>query len=205
MSSPYEIALGPEFAKLHPRLKEYFAGIPAGRAGIGAGTFDVVGTRRLWLWPVLWMLGRQGIVFAAWRRSVPFTVLNGPTVDAFGNPAVLGIRTFKFRLGDRVMTDAITAERRGIVDYLGINRRWVARLSAEVIDSQLRLESTAIAVRFGRLELKIPRSVAPVVELIERFDDAADRQHVSVSITSPQFGRLYEYSGSFAYSVVEES
>ncbi len=201
MSSPYEIALGAQFARLHPRLKQYFSEIPEGMVGVGAGTFDIVGTPRLLLWPMLWMLYRQGILFPAWRRGVPFTVLNAPTLDAYGNVAVLGIRTFAFRLGSKVMTDAITSERRGLIDYLGHQRRWVARLSARVVNSELRLESTAVSLRLGRFEVKLPQAVAPVVELIERFDDESGLQQVSVVVSSPRFGRLYEYSGSFAYRV----
>jgi hypothetical protein len=200
--SPYEIVLGRAFDSLHPRLKQYFAAVPEGAAGIGSGSFAVVGSPRFWLWPMLWILGRQGVVFPAWRRRVPFTVLNGATVDARGNTAVLGIRTFRFRLGDRTMTDAITAERRGLVDYLGPERRWRVLLSATVIDGELRMTSTSIAVRFGRLELNVPNSIAPTVSLTERFDDGSDRQQVSLAIDSPQLGRLYEYSGSFSYRIV---
>lgn len=201
MPSPYEKVLGSSFDRLHPRLQQYFSAVPDGAAGIGSGSFTLVGSPRYWLWPVLWMLGNQGVIFPVWRRRVPFTVLNGATVDAKGNTAVLGIRTFRFRLAERVMTDAITAERRGLVDYLGSQRRWRALLAASVVDGGLNLISTDIAVRFGRLELSIPKCVAPVVTLSERFDDATQRQQVSVTIDSPHLGRLYEYAGSFVYQI----
>lgn len=201
MPSPYEIVLGPQFENLHPRLKQYFSAVPPGDAGIGGGSFTVVGSPRFWLWPMLWMLGRQGVVFPTWRRRVPFTILNGTTVDARGNVAVIGIRTFSFPLGDRIMTDAVTAERRGLVDYLGTQRRWRILLAAEVVNGELHLVSTGVAVRCGRFELAIPQVFAPVVRLSERFDSSADRQRVSVTIDSPQLGRLYEYAGSFSYRI----
>jgi hypothetical protein len=201
--SPYERLDPSELDALHPRLREYFAPIPEGFIGIGRGTFDRVGTPRVWLWPALWALGRWGIAFPAWRRAVRFTVLNRPVVDARGNAAVLATRVFHFALRDRLMRDAITGERRGLVDYLGTDRRLVARLDAVVVSGALHLYSRRIAVRFGRFELPLPVGWAPAVRLVERFDDATGRQHVSVVVTSPLLGRLYEYSGSFTYRVVE--
>ncbi|HAM25570.1 MAG TPA: DUF4166 domain-containing protein, partial [Microbacteriaceae bacterium] len=39
------------------------------------------------------------------------------------------------------------------------------------------------------------------MSLLERFDDASGRQHVSVTLDAPLIGRLYEYSGSFTYEI----
>jgi hypothetical protein len=46
MPSPYEIVLGDDVARLHPRLGTYFGEIPAGSVGRGQGVFDSVGTPR---------------------------------------------------------------------------------------------------------------------------------------------------------------
>jgi hypothetical protein len=99
------------------------------------------------------------------------------------------------------MTDAITAESSGLIDHLGTSRRLLARLEPRIVDGHLDLTSTALYVRFRRSRIRVPRLVAPVVTLVERVDDASGRQHVSVTIDSPQLGRLYEYSGSFTYLV----
>jgi hypothetical protein len=37
-----------------------------------------------------------------------------------------------------------------------------------------------------------------------RWDDSSDSQHVSVVISAPVLGRVYEYSGYFNYEVVHE-
>jgi hypothetical protein len=133
---------------------------------------------------------------------VPFTVLNHSVVDFDGNPAVLAHRVFHFRFGDRRMEDAVTATRRGLVDHLGYGRRFVAKLELRVVQGRLELRSTGLAVRLGRLRVPIPRRFAPVVRLVERFDDETDRQHVALTVESPQFGKVYEYSGSFTYAVL---
>lgn len=201
MPSPYEAALGGLLDELHPRLRAYFGAIQEGSVGVGSGVFDVVGTPRLWLWPALGILGRQGVAFAAWRRRVPFTVLHHPVVDARGNLAVLARRIFRFRLGERATVDAMTAERRGLVDYLGTRRRFVVSLEAFAIAGELHLLSRRFSVRLGRFELPVPRRWAPVVRLVERYDDLTEHQQVAVAVVSPRLGLLYECSGTFDYAV----
>jgi hypothetical protein len=199
--SPYEAVLGDAIAQLHPRLMTYFGAIPPGSYGVGTGTFDVVGTPRRWLWPVLWVLGRQGVMFPTWQRDVSFTVLNYPVVDAHGHVAVVAIRIFHFEKGDRRMRDAITAESAGLVDHLGTVRRYVSALSGSVVGGSLRLTSTALFVRAGESRFRIPRVIAPTVTLVESFDDDIGSQRVSVTVDIPLLGRLYEYSGSFDYEI----
>lgn len=187
MSSPYELAL--DLDGLHPRLRAYFGEIPAGSVGRGRGVFEVVGTPRRWLWPVLWVLGRQAVVFAAWQRDVPFTVTNRP-----GAGVLHGARTFHFSAGDRTMIDLMSANA-GLVDMLGNRGQYRAELSGAVTDGALTLRSSAMRTR--RLGIRIPGSV----EVTERWDDDSQRQHVAVVITAPVIGRVYEYSGFFSYDI----
>lgn len=191
MVSPYE-ALG--LGELHPRLQAYFSTIPAGSVGRGAGVFDVVGTPRRWLWPVLWVLGRQGVVFPYWG-SAPFTVTNSPS-DA----GLAATRTFDFATGSRSMTDLMTARDGGLRDELGVRRRYCAHLEASVESGALRLRSVGMWVRVGRIHLPVPARV----DLTERWDDERELQHVSVVISAPVLGRLYEYAGYFDYAVIEQ-
>jgi hypothetical protein len=199
--SPYESVLGDEFHTLHPRLTTYFSNIPAGSVGRGVGTFDVVGTPRRWLWPVLVLMGRAGMIFPVWQRSVPFTVINRPTTAGNGEPAVAATRRFLFRSGTRVMADLTTVVNGELVDRIGTTGRLQATFTATVTDSGLDLRSTSVAVRIGRSILRIPVLVSPVVRLSERFDDDADRQLIRLTVDAPLLGRLYEYSGTFRYSV----
>lgn len=199
--SPYRAVVGGALDELHPRLRAYFGAIPVGRLGRGDGVFDAVGTPRRWLWPALWVLGRQGVLFAVWQRDVPFTVVNRPIVDAAGRTAVAAERTFHLAGGDRTMVDAITADAGNLVDFLGRSRRLEARLEATVSDGALQLRSTSLAVRVGPWRMRLPRALSPRVNLVERFDDGSGRQHVSVTIDAPLVGRLYEYSGSFHYEI----
>ncbi|RZU65063.1 uncharacterized protein DUF4166 [Microterricola gilva] len=204
MSSPYELVLGEELEGLHPRLRAYFAAIPPGHHGRGAGVFDRVGTPRRWLWPLLWLLQHGGVLFPGWHRDVPFVVVNRPSVTAGGLPSVAAVRRFRFTEGERAMIDSIEAVdggRPGLVDHLGRPRLIEARLEAGVVDGALHMRSTAVALHLARLRVPVPTAIAPRVALIERFDDGTDSQHVSVELSAPLLGRLYEYSGSFHYEI----
>jgi hypothetical protein len=213
--SPWQRTVAPEvLARLHPRLRTYFGPIPAGHVGRGEGVFTMVGTPRRWLWPVLAVLARDGVLFPVWEHDVPFTVANRPVRVGRGDPgngqeaqlAVRARRTFRFRSGDRTMVDAIAAGPRGLVDHLGRRGRVSADLRAEV-DAHgpdagvLRLVSTRVSFRALGREWSLPAALSPRVTLTERFDDEADRQRVSLVLSAPILGTLYRYEGAFRYAI----
>ncbi|QSB23969.1 DUF4166 domain-containing protein [Curtobacterium sp. 24E2] len=215
--SPYELSTPSDvLARLHPRLTAYFGAIPPGHVGRGAGVFDVVGTPRRWLWPLLAWFARDSVMFPVWERDVPFTVENRPAHVRRGRagrearPAVRAHRTFRFRSGSRTMVDAITAEPDGLVDHLGRHGRVSARLRAEV-DAHgpdagaLRLVSTRVTFRALGREVRLPARIAPRVLLTERFDDEADLQRVSLVLSAPVLGTLYRYEGAFRYEIAPDT
>ena len=190
--SPWEAALGDSLAQLHPRLRAYFSPIPEGHFGRGRGTFESVGTPRRWLWPMLWVLGLDGVVFPVWERAVPFTVEN-----RWDGGILRGRRAFAFADGERVMVDAITADGTAIVDRLGRHGRIETRLAPSVVEGALVMRSTSAQFRIGRLRMPIP--FAPRVDL--REEAGGDRQRISLVMTAPIVGRIYEYAGEFTYSI----
>lgn len=185
---------------LHPRLARYFAAIPPGHVGRGRGVFDVVGTPRRWLWPILALRVLDGIVFPVWERDVPFAVVNRPAQSG-----VTARRVFELRSGTRTMHDTIVATSAGLVDRLGRRGVVEAALSVEVVDGALRLSSTRVAVRAAGRWIALPTVFAPRVLLTERFDDDLDRQCVSITVDAPLIGRIYEYRGEFSYEIVAET
>jgi len=191
--SPWQRALGDDFARLHPRLLAYFSAIPAGRVGRGTGTFDRLGTPRHWLWPVLGVLQRRRILFPVWELDVPFTIENRADGDRLS-----ATRAFHLAGGDRVMVDLVSIEGGRLVDRLGDGRRLRTQLAASVVDGALVLVSTS--ARWGG----VPVPFAPRLRLTERFDEAVGRQHVALTLESPVVGRIYEYSGHFDYAIEAE-
>ncbi|MFK4761745.1 DUF4166 domain-containing protein [Microbacterium sp. ZW T5_45] len=197
--SPYARALGERIDELHPRLRAYFTAIPEGRVGIGEGVFDVVGTPRRWLWPVLRMLERHGVIAAGHERDVPFRVENRTIASR-----AIAERTFYLSSGDWTMHDAVALTRHGrVVDELGEPGLIAACFDLDVHRGGLRLTSRAVGIRLGGLRLRLPRFLSPVVRLSERYDDDVERQRVELTIDAPVLGRLYEYRGSFDYRIEE--
>lgn len=190
MGSPYA-SLGLE--GLHPRIEQYIASMPTDAVGRGAGVFDRVGSPRRWLWPALWVLGSQGVVFPFWGSGVPFTVANTQT-DA-GRAAV---RTFHFPSGPRSMVDFMAAHGSGVRDEMGLRRRYGVLLEASAVNGALRMRSVRMWMRLGGIRVPIPGRV----ELTERWDDERQQQHVDVVISTLLVGRVYEYAGYFDYEVI---
>jgi hypothetical protein len=196
VTSPYAAALGPLLNELDPGLRAYFDTLPAGTTGLGRGSFDVVGTPRRWLWPFLRLVEAEGIATPTWQKNVPFTVYNRPDAR---HPLVRAERQISLKTGTWTMVDAIAAvgPHHTLVDDLGRHRRLRVVLEATVVDGALVLRSTRVGIRLGFLRLRVPRAIAPRVNLTERFE--VGRQHVSVAIDVPVIGRIYEYSGWFEY------
>ncbi|MFB2556063.1 DUF4166 domain-containing protein [Herbiconiux liangxiaofengii] len=209
--SPYELTSGSALDDLHPEVRRYVSGVKPGFRGYGSGVFEQVGTPRRWLWPALRLLARQGMLFPVWEHNVPFSVVNAPLTDRDGRTAIVAVRRFHFLGGAGAMVDAITAENPGpdgLVDHLGLDRRFRMRLSTRVVRGELHLTSTAFELRFGRHHLPVPAALSPRVRVVERFDDAANAgegaQRVTATVEVPLIGRVYEYTGTFHYEIRPE-
>lgn len=198
--SPYARAIGERTKLLHPTLQQYFAALPADHVGIGDGVFHRVGTPRRWLWPFLRPLQSRGVVFAGWEHNVPFRITNRLVAGR-----ATGERVFLLPSGAWTMRDAVALKPHGrIVDELGEPATVAASFEIAVEDEALRMTSRAVGIRLGRLRLRLPRLISPVVRLNEQFDDDIQRQRVDVTIDVPFLGRVYEYAGDFTYRIEKE-
>lgn len=198
--SPYLRALGAERRLLHPALMSYFSAVPRGQVGVGEGVFDRIGTPRRWLWPLLRVLQRRGAVVAGWHRDVPFTVHNRSIAGK-----AISARTLHLPDGDWTMRDAVTAHPHGrVVDRIGEPAVLAVAFEVSVDEHALALRSTTVGIRLGRMRVRIPRPLAPVVRLRESAEKQAGRQRVSLTVDMPLLGRLYEYEGVFGYRLEED-
>lgn len=195
-SSPWLAALGPSHGELDPALADYFGTIPEGKVGRGHGVFTTVGTPRRWLWPVLAVLGRLGIVFPVWERDVRFEIENRPTAHG-----LTSTRVFHFSTGPKVMRDEVRWSRGRLLQGLGTPAFLVVELAASAVDGRLELRSRRTFLRFRGATLRLP--IAPSVHLVESVHRVAggDRQHVSLVLELPVIGRIYEYAGTFEYGL----
>lgn len=198
--SPYLRALGEQRAQLHPALRQYFAAVPRGQVGVGSGVFERVGTPRRWLWPILRLLQCTGVVVAGWHRDVPFS-LRYRTIAG----RAVGVRTLHLPAGDWHMRDTVSAQAHGLVlDQLGEPTTLAAVFEVSVDDDALALHSVRLGIRLGKVRVRIPKPLAPVVRLRESAEKQAGRQRVSLTVDMPLIGRLYEYEGTFDYALQED-
>ncbi|MDH6180942.1 hypothetical protein M2152_001124 [Microbacteriaceae bacterium SG_E_30_P1] len=192
--SPWRDALGEDWERLDPHLISYFGALTPAQIGRGRGVFDVVGTPRRWLWPLLSLLGAVHVLFPAWQHDVPFQVRN---TDAGGGR--VGLRLFEFTGRRRTMVDRVAMDNRHLTDVIGRPGFIRVELVPRVDDGALVLESAGVSV----VGVPVPRSIAPRVFLRESWDRTNDMQHVDFRLEHPQLGLLYEYSVSFTYTVTE--
>lgn len=197
LASPYERALGSRMRLLHPVLQQYFSTIPPGAVGVGVGVFDEFGTPHHWLGPALALLRHRSVVIPGTYRDVPFRVENR-TVDG----RAVAARTLDLEAGTWTMRDSVYLAPGGrVVDTIGRPALVDANFDIEVREGALHLNSDALAVRLGRCRIRLPRLLAPRVELSERYDDADHRQHIALTVRVPLLGVVYAYRGAFTYRI----
>jgi hypothetical protein len=193
--SVYQRALGSEFDHLAPELRTYFAGDSAGRPGVGSGVFEVAGSERRILRPVLAWLAWRRILFPEFARDVPFEIVNTPTPDG----GLDALRTFHLPGRDRELEDTMRMVDGRLHDFLGKRRGFEVRMALQVADGLLEMRSDRQWLHLGGLRVRLPRFATVTVS--ESWRDG--RQHVDVRLRSPLLGEWFRYAGSFSYRYQE--
>lgn len=192
--SVYQRALGEQFAALDPQLRTYFGQIPSGFEGVGAGIYREAGLQARVLKPLFALLGARSIAFAERGTSVPFTIRN--VADSQGH--LHAVRTFHFPKAHRMMLDTMHVNGDRLIDRVGVNGEFEVQLAITVVDGQLRMRSTRLALHVFGIRVPLPRIVT--VTLLEKA--RADlTQHVDVRMRIPLLGNIYGYSGTFTYEL----
>ena len=200
MQSIYQQALGADFDRLHPRIRERFGfKSSSGIACIGQGEMDEIWFHRAAAIPLA-LGARRHLMFPQRGVSVPFTVHNYAYKDQYGRETVSWIRKFRFpgRIRQFDATMVYSEGRQRIVDYLG-NRQHLA------VDLDLAADARGgICIRSGEqrfyegaLQFRWPRWLTGSAEVCEWFDEEVDRFRIEVKVTSPLLGPVFRYRGSF--------
>lgn len=200
MSSIYQRVLGPEFARLHPRIQERFGFSSAdGVTSIGRGTMERLWHGPFWTLPFLMLGTVRRIMFPERGADVPFTIRNYAYVDSLGRETVTWIRDFATRKPRRFDAYMILSEARGIiVDYLGTHQHLAVDLELSVMENGgLRLVSGEQRFYEGPISFRFPMLFSGVAEVREWFDDEIGRFRIEVVVSNPTWGRLFGYSGTF--------
>jgi hypothetical protein len=200
--SIYRLALGRDFERLHPRVRERF-GISSedGIVQVGRGVMDEVWRGQPYTVPFLALGTWRRIMFPTRGSDVPFTIENYAYVDSLGRETVTWIRTFDFaRRTRRFDAYMIWSERRScIVDYLGTHQHLAVDIDLAVDPETrgLRLRSGEQRFYEQRVGIRFPMALSGYANVHEWFDDERDRFRIDVDVTNPRWGRLFGYRGSF--------
>ncbi|MHA7192055.1 DUF4166 domain-containing protein [Arthrobacter sp. MDT2-16] len=204
MTSIYQQAMGSDFGRLQPELREYF-GLHAGSglAGHGRGVFDVAGCPAWFARPAFRLTALENAFFPEYRDDVPFTISNYPHMDPFGRPALTARRELDFGSALRVFEDTTSLQDGVLTDYVGRHRRMATLLTCTPTDDgHLRMVSSRTRV-FAGLRLPLPDVVGALAYVEQWWDDDAGAFRISTNVIHRQLGTLLVYAGTFDYHVEE--
>ncbi|MFX3635135.1 MAG: DUF4166 domain-containing protein [Candidatus Pristimantibacillus sp.] len=206
MASIYELALGADFHKLHPRIQQRFGFNSEDRiASIGHGVMEYIWYNK-WVSAPLYLGTSRHIMFPQGGRQVPFSIENFAYRDRFGRETVTWIRKFKFpntiRHFDATMIYSKKRER--IVDYLGTKQHLAVDLSITADDNGgIRIRSGDQRFYEGLMQFKFPQLFTAVAEVNEWYDDSVEKYRISVEVTNPVIGKVFRYLGSFEAQFID--
>ncbi len=207
-SSLFARALGADFDRLHPRLRERFGFTSEdGRACVGTGVMDRVWRGPRYTVPFLRLGTTRNVLFPEAGTNVPFTIENYAYRDGFGRETLTFVRTFDLGTGRRRRFDATmvySPTRHRIVDFLGTHQHVAVDLDLSVDSAgALRIRSRGQRLRVGGLDIRFPRKLSGDADLCEWYDESAGRFRVEVRVTNRLTGPIFGYHGSFVTRYVD--
>lgn len=204
MISIYQHAMGSDFGRLQPELREYF-GLHAasGLSGHGRGVFDVAGCPARFARPAFRLTALENAFFPEYNSDVPFEIRNFPHVDPFGRPALTARRELDFGTAVRIFEDTTSLQDGVLTDYVGMHRRMATLLSCSATDDgHMRMVSSRTRV-FAGVRLSLPDALGALAYMEQWWDDDAEAFRITTRVVHRQLGTLLVYAGQFDYTLVE--
>ena len=200
MRSIYKLALGSEFAKLHPQIQRRFGfDTGSGLASIGTGVMDEIWHGAAYTLPFLYIGTWRSIMFPEHGKNIPFSIENYAYLDPLGRETVSWVRTFETKKRRRFDAYMVYSKERGcIVDYLGTHQHLAVDIEVSVAENGgLRLRSGAQRFYEGKVAFNFPLAMSGVADVCEWYDDDAQCFRIRVNAENKKWGRLFGYTGRF--------
>lgn len=201
MSSIYQIAMGSDFARLHPQVQKRFGFTSQDHiAAIGSGIMQKVWHGPHYTLPFLHLGAWRRIMFPEYGTNIPFTIENYAYQDSLGRETVTWLRTFHTRKIRRFDAYMIYSQQRSkIVDYLGTHQHLAVDidLSVDPATRGLRLQSAEQRFYEGSIAFKFPMYFSGIASVCEWYDDSTKKFQIEVNVTNKTWGPLFGYRGSF--------
>jgi hypothetical protein len=200
MTSIFEEALGPDFARLSPMMQKRFSvGLDSGFACVGTGVMSRIRRGPWWVVPFLYIGKLRNILVPDVGENVPFTIENYPYLDPFGRETVTFVREYRLRKKPSRFDATMILHDGRVVDYLGTHQHLAVDLDLSVDDDgSLRLTSGAQRFYEGPLVgFRFPMVLSGRARLHESYDDSAGVYRIRMEVHNPVFGFLFGYEGEF--------
>jgi hypothetical protein len=204
MTSIFQRALGADFDRLHPRLRERFGFSSADGIGCtGTGVMDRVWHGTALTVPFLRLGTMRHILFPEQGTNIPFTIENYAYRDGYGRETVTFVRTFNVRPHRRRRFDATMVyhpQRAAIVDYLGTHQHFAVAL-ALTADSRGGLWIRTAEQHCGGH--RFPRALSGCAQVHEWWDETENCFRIDVRVTNRFLGPVFGYAGRFTTRYVD--
>jgi len=204
MTSIFQRALGADFARLHPRLRERFGFASADGVGcVGTGVMSTVWRGSTLAVPFLHLGATRNILFPEQGTHVPFTIENYAYRDGYGRETLTFVRTFEVRPNRSRRFDATMvyhAAHGGIVDFLGTHQHFAVGLELAV-DRRGGLRIKTGEQRYG--SHRFPTALSGCARVHEWWDEAYGCFRIDVRVLNRFLGPVFGYRGRFTVEYVD--
>src|SRR5215510_7252235 len=200
MNSIYERALGSDFNRLHPRVRERFGFSSQDHiACVGRGIMEEIWHGRVYTLPFLCLGSWRSIMFPERGKQVPFTIENYAFRDPYGRETVTWIRRFSTKRPRRFDAYMVYSEERSrIVDYLGTHQHLAVDLDLKVDENGgMKLRSGAQRFYEGPIGFSFPLLFSGIADVREWYDDRIQKFRIDVKVHNRRWGPLFGYRGAF--------
>ncbi|AWP27091.1 DUF4166 domain-containing protein [Paenibacillus glucanolyticus] len=200
MTSIYEQALGAQFQKLHPKIRERFGfNSKDNIASIGEGIMEEI-WHAPWAVLPLYIGTMRHIMFPNRGMGIPFRIENYAYQDEWGRETVTWCRSFDFP-GIRRRFDATmiySSQRSRVVDYLGNQQHLAVDLAISAsANGGIRIQSSEQRFYEGILRFRFPRCLTGTADVCEWYEERDECYRISVQVNNPILGPVFRYKGSF--------
>jgi hypothetical protein len=204
VTSIFARALGADFGRLHPRLRERFGFSSVDGVGcVGTGVMDRIWHGRSLVVPFLHLGTLRHILFPEQGEDVPFTIENFAYRDGYGRETVTFVRTFQVRPHRLRRFDAtmVYSQDRGtIVDFLGTHQHFAValRMGAD--------RHGGLWIRTGEQHYgnhRFPRVLSGCAEVREWWDETEGCFHIDMRVVNRILGPVFGYRGRFTTQHVD--
>jgi hypothetical protein len=199
--SIYQRVLGSAFARLHPRVQEWFGyTIADGVAPRGRGTIDSIRHGGLYALPFLHVGAMRNIMFPEQGDNVPFTVESYAYLDDHGVETVAFLRTFELPWRQRRFDEYMVATDipGRMVNYLGTHQHLAVDLDFTVGPrGDMRIRSSTQRIDEGPIRFRFPRLFSADADVSVAYDDANRCYRIDATAGNPILGNVFSYHGTF--------